>query len=444
MFIYTQPYTKVVSLLKNLKGESLKRVDFFLDIQNLSQGVYVPKDETHESNLEEVIWYEFFSLLTTLGRSIVECKSYGVDVHYYLYFDRGRNLFNEKIVPTWKQHRRKQLVDLIEKDSEGWFLLTLQNSAVKIVYELLGVFSQYSKHLHFVKLHYIDSDFIPGFFRVLRKMTGTYYRDDRHVVIVSSDSDYLHQIDSHCSILYTVTQLRKTDFGNINLIANVENTLQRLMKKFQLKDRTEAITLFKFYPLFHALSGDGSDSMSPVISGFSWKSWFKTLKDPLSEYLTNEVSKWSLYEDLLHESKALSAIRSSVEKCPSSKLCTELQSNGDVQRLLFRRLLVTDHELLSYVILSLSDELLLQLNVQEQDCFEFQFAKKVAQFLTLDEQELLAKVANTVYESLTKKSLPRSEVNRFLSWAKTKWQTLSKRSDVDQSRVLEERLRVFF
>lgn len=394
MIFYHQPYIKTLMSIKETK-RNVRRVNFLLDLQNMAIGSYVVDYSMLERDLKTYAWYNFLALLQQLVSTIREGEKSQLDVHFYLYFDVERNLFNEKLISTWKEPRRKVMFDILEKQPDSWCSLRLASRVAKSVYEMFYRFSKYSSKIHTIKLKYIDSDFIPGLFLLLDNKKDTLY------VVVSSDNDYLHLTnEENFVMLHTVRKMRTDKHLDNMIAAGVEQIDYYLKERFQINTVEEAGLFRRFFTIMHALAGDIGDGILPLRRGYGPKRILKGLSGLLRTY----NDRWSFYQDLLSNSEnILTALQTmyKVGKDEADKLLEELK----------KRLIITDHMILGALVLKGVDSL----KVTDP---RYEIGVQFGELLTYEQTNVLKMASQSIYNDLLVKRRLDSykEVQALTNW----------------------------
>lgn len=296
---------------------------FFIDLQNIAIGKYdTDSDFVLTTDLSLLVKEEvkyILEYLTTVYERVPNSK-------VYFFYDDDRNLFNEQLVPTWKDDRRKQLSRLpYDKKT----VQNLSSNVSKAVSDILLYLSKYSMFLNVVKLKYIDSDFIPGISIVSNKLDDTVY------LIVSSDFDFIHLTQNKNVFIYdwkNKNRFKSIGENNVYIPDSLQMLLKKISKRFELKDESDCLKVYNNYQLIHALVGDQSDSMPPLIKKVGVKTILKKVGDMLEDKIVDKV--------VLDRDFGLSLL----SKLTSSNI-EELYTQ------LLTRLLITDFTILSSVIL---------------------------------------------------------------------------------------------
>lgn len=321
MIYYVPAFHKVI---KNLPKASEYLI--FVDLQNLAIGKHDTDNETVlTEDLVSIVKNEvkyLLEYLETVYSTVSNCK-------VYFFYDENRNLFNEKLIPTWKQERKKTLSKLTY---DRQTIHNLSSNISKAVSDTLYYLSKYSTFLNVVKLKYIDSDFIPGMSIVTKSITNS----DTVFLIVTSDFDFIHLTQRKNVFLYD-TRNRKRFKGLQDNNLYIPDTLEFLLKKiggrFDIKDENQCLYIYNNYQLIHALVGDTSDSIPTLIKKVGIKTILKKTEDLLSQ--GNIVDRVILDGDF-----GIEFIKRLTDK-----------DVEDYYIQLLNRLLITDFTLLSTIIL---------------------------------------------------------------------------------------------
>lgn len=395
--IFTQPYKKIIRTIHELHP-NIERINFLIDLQNLSIGAFIPDESYLENNLEKVILENFNKFLYDLGDTISYSRLNNITTHFYCFTDTKRNLFNEALISTWKSHRKKSFLDIENKDEKKQFNLLLKQSisdlqirAIKTVYKMLYEVSKYTKFLHTFILEYIDSDFLASLIIMLRGK-----RNNELNIILSADKDFLHLFEKDKVFIYRVHKKTKLK-NNFPLIKSNEEYITVLSSHFNTNEENAEIIKI-FYPIYHAIIGDIGDGFKSLKKGIGNKTTIKLLKN----ILVNYNNKWEVYEELfINDSNFL--------KWFNEKFGNEYLND------FLKRLIITDHEILSYLMIKNS-------NLNNLKSFNIpDIIDKFVNILSLQQIDILKNNGNFIYDlSKQKNNLNENEFKRFYSWLKFK------------------------
>ena len=260
---------------------NIKTLKIFMDLQNISVGKYYPDNllnyfnSVNDKEMARLIQQEIILLVYN---KIQKFLSEGLsNIFVYLYTDENKNIANEYFIQSWKTDRTKVWETLKKSyrdqyDASSWFS-TIYDASVKSLSYLCNT----SKKCKIINLRFIDSDFVPNVFIELDKIAKVY--DSTLYLIVTNDHDYLHLTNYDRVVIYVPTEKE-------HKLLHKYNVYKRFEKKFQQKTLTtqDRQIIAKFYPVFHSLIGDPTDSIKPLVHRKGITYWLKQLKDILSDY----------------------------------------------------------------------------------------------------------------------------------------------------------------
>jgi len=283
--IIVNPITnKSINDIQNYLETSQLEIDtlkIFMDLQNISVGKYYPDNllnyfnSVNEKDMARIVQQEIILLVHNKIKSFLDIGIKNIFV--YLYTDENKNIVNEYFISSWKTDRGKVWESLHKHykdqyDASSWFS-TIYDASIKSLSYLCNT----SRKCKIISLRYIDSDFVPNVFIELDKQANIY--NHTLYLIVTNDHDYLHLTNYDHAIIYVPTEKE-------HKLLNKYNVYKRFEKKFPQKTLTvyDRQLIAKFYPIFHSLIGDPTDSIKPVIAKKGIIYWFKQLKDILVDY----------------------------------------------------------------------------------------------------------------------------------------------------------------
>lgn len=240
-----------------------------------------------------------------------------------IFTDEGRHIFNEKIIPNWKENRRKHLSYLVEKNTELYFTSQILENVNRIIFKLLSKLSEYTK-LRTISLKYMDSDFYPAFYRLLHEKDNFVY------LILTKDKDFFHLINKN-TFLYVDEFL---DFENLKL---------KLSQKYQVNNESLLNLFALFFPVFHVLIGDKSDNIKPLVEHKGIKYWLKIFAEKIRDDFKAKIPelfkhpKWKLYNIILTSDFLFKYLN--------------LKERENYKKEFFKRLIIFDFDLISLIIL---------------------------------------------------------------------------------------------
>lgn len=241
-----------------------------------------------------------------------------------IFTDEGRNLFNEKFLPFWKFNRRKHLSYLVEKKAEIFFTSQILEKINKIVFNLFERISEFTK-VKTICLKYMDSDFYPALYRMVKEDNSIVY------LVITRDKDFFHLVNKRTHLY-------------IDQVYDFEGMKKFLMEKHDLKKEIYSELLLFFYPLFHALIGDQSDNIKPLVKHRGLKHWIKVfLENSLHNIISSDIPeelnhpKWEAYNIILQENFLFTG--------------TDLKEREKLKEELFKRLIILDFDITSLIIL---------------------------------------------------------------------------------------------
>lgn len=302
----------------------------FVDLQNIAIGKYdTDSDRVLVDDLSTLVRNEvkyILEYLTTVYEKVPNSK-------VYFFYDEDRNLFNEQIIPTWKDDRKKQLSRLTYDRKT---IHSLSSNVSRAVSDTLLYLSKYSLFLNVVKLRYIDSDFIPGISIVTsRNKVG----DNTVFLIISSDFDFIHLTQDKNVFIYDSRnrgRFKSLKENNAYIPDTEQMLLKKIGKRYEIKDDEDCVKVYNNYQLIHALVGDQSDSMPPLIKKVGVKTILKKVGDIISEKVVDRIIL-----DKEFGTNFLSKLLPSI-------ISTSLD---DLYIQLLQRLLITDFTILASLIL---------------------------------------------------------------------------------------------
>lgn len=303
-----------------------KKVILAIDFQSYSRGKYAKEVDINAYPIKSIIWHNLIYFLKQIVNLSLQLeKEYFSELYSVIIFsDEGRNLFNEALIPEWKANRRKHLAYLAEKNSELFFTSQILENANKIVFKLLQEISKYTK-IETIFLKHMDSDFYPAFYRILQKNEDYFY------ILITKDKDFYHLVNSSTYIF-------------LDKIYGPKTLMESLSEKHNINSKKQVLYLYYFYPLIHALSGDRSDNIEPLIKHRGVKHWLKILAEefhidfPNLENLNFENHpKWELYNIILQNNFLFKSENPSMKEELTNKL--------------LKRLILLDFDLHSLIIL---------------------------------------------------------------------------------------------
>ncbi|MGB9674765.1 MAG: hypothetical protein ACPLX8_01380 [Nanopusillaceae archaeon] len=300
MFIYNIIPKELYSYIRNYINELETKIDkvyVYVDVQNHSaaftdEGIDLyTNGSTFKDLFNEILYH-----ITSITKNF---KEIGLASHVFLYTDRHRNLFNSNMLSDWKLSRKKELSefpnmsekDYLERDSNVYM-----NKFIKTGLKALSHLTNITYNASIVVLENMDSDFFPAL--IINK---TKSKDNILHILVSNDHDYIHLIDNPNIVRYSRSYKRY--YENYPLLETVYNRSLFLKKSLDIKDTDTAKFIANYYQIFHALSGDQTDDIKPLVPKMSYKTWAKKLKfnDPVYDVIDKIINNDIQIENVNNE-----------------------------------------------------------------------------------------------------------------------------------------------
>jgi len=325
------------------------------DLQNIFYGQYV-KDLFINSYMTDknAVFDIMNSMMVMMANESAFFRNNGIDTSYVVYSDTGRNFFNRALVPSWKEMRKKQLVENQEKNPFESTAQSYMHESFKKAIETVGMLLNKMPKTYFYNLSGIDSDFIP----IMHK----YIHSNRNslMVIVSTDKDYIFSVSqdqTNVRYMFIKKQLQHRT-----------NIFKEMFKDHKFSDVQRQLIAFN-YGIFHALIGDSSDGMFPVIPRKSITFWLKKLQTKLSDdvsYFRQCVIDDTPFDELL-ETEYKGEWDSSVSTNPT-KVWDLYKYHSIIVDFYLTTLLVLDQSLIKPEDLESSRKLKRQFYFEKQIC----------------------------------------------------------------------------
>jgi hypothetical protein len=325
------------------------------DIQNVFYGQYVKDLFINNYMADKNTVFDIMnSLMIMMANESAFFRNSGIDTSYVIYSDTGRNFFNRALVPSWKEMRKKQLVENQEKNPFESTAQSYMHESFKKAIDTIGILLNKLPKTYFYNLNGMDSDFIP----ILHK----YIHSDRNslMVIVSTDKDYIFSVSqdqTNVRYMFMKKQLQHRT-----------NIFKEIFKEHKFSDVQRQLIAWN-YGVFHALIGDSADGMYPVIPRKSITFWLKKLQTKLSDdvsYFRQCVIDDTPFDELL-ETEYKGEWDSSVSTNPA-KVWDLYKYHSIIVDFYLTTLLVLDHSLLKPEDLESSRKLKRQFYFEKQIC----------------------------------------------------------------------------
>jgi hypothetical protein len=269
MILYNPISDEIFSMIKHYTQDvnlDIKKVYVYIDIQNFNTAV---SDIGVENYVNSVGFDQVFNeILFMVNRILVEFWKVGFECHVFIYTDIKRNIFNTNLINSWKENRKKSFSELKENEILSHDAQKFMNSMLKHSLKALKHLVNYSRNMTICILENIDSDFVP---RIVKEFVID--RTDILHLILSSDHDYTHLINDPYTIRYS--NIYKRYYKNFPSLETIYNKNIFLKKKEDIKTDEDAIKVANYYQIFHALGGDSSDDVKPMIPRTGLKKWAK-------------------------------------------------------------------------------------------------------------------------------------------------------------------------
>lgn len=242
-------------------------INVYMDIQNISTVYSNVELYMQKPTLENA----FNDILSAVAKLIDFYISNNYRCHVWIYYDDKKNLFNHNLIPQWKENRVKSLTSLSEKDQLAYTSIIELKKMLKLALKSLAHIVNTSNRASIVCLEYIDSDFFPALIKQIYKDTKMFH------LLISTDHDYIHMINDDYTFRYN--RAHKKYYENMPLIETVYNRNLFIKYKLKLKTNEQAIKAVTYYQILHALGGDGTDSVTPIVPRYGFITWLKKLSD---------------------------------------------------------------------------------------------------------------------------------------------------------------------
>ena len=251
---YQIQYRIIFNILENLEK---KKINFFIDLLNISRGLYNRKTVLHEiahyldnGKVSDTFFNELRNFCNNL---YFRFKNY--DPFFIIFYDDGICEQNKAILKSYKFERGKNTYDYLQTDYER----EIHNIIVNYYYNLIFEYFSDKNRKNICKVFYLkqfESDFIPHYC-ILNDLYDSKQKDILNVIL-SVDKDFL----------------QTTRFTNTILCAN--KFLPSLNKiYFGCYDRNTAIQYLypkakvgalnaEYISLFLSIMGDSADRLSGI------------------------------------------------------------------------------------------------------------------------------------------------------------------------------------
>jgi len=284
MLVYPlrKDFSKLVNTYIENLGLNPKRIFVHVDIQNLSIGKYdakISEDYFVNDSFNSIMILKDLLMWISIKHNELYHETKLLPV-FVLYTDKGRNIFNQNFVSTWKEDRKKSYTKLKDTNPTYYQICTFASTVIDQIVSIMEKFINYSTSIRLYNIPNIDSDLIPMIY---------YYKypNDLHV-IVSSDHDYYHMLNESDNIIRYI-HLERLRQKYKYTIEHRYNSFLAIQNKYNIKDTNQSKHVAKYYQIYHGLIGDSTDNVKSLIKRKSIKYWIKRLYGTLDAYTIHDL-----------------------------------------------------------------------------------------------------------------------------------------------------------
>lgn len=282
---YQIQYRVIFNILEKLKK---KRINFFIDLLNISRGLYNRKTVLHE-----ITYYldnqrpsdTFINELRQFCNNLYfKFKSY--DPFFVIFYDDGICEQNKTIIKSYKFERSKNTYDYLQTDQER----EIHNIIVKYYYDTIFNHFNDEKRKDVCRVFYLkqyESDFIPHYC-ILNDLFDSSQKDILNVIL-SVDKDFLQTTRFTNTILCAnkfLPSTNKIHFGSYDR----STAIQYLYPKAKIGALNA-----EYVPLFLSITGDSADRL-PGIKGYGPAKTYRLLTENQIDWNFTNIDKATLPE----------------------------------------------------------------------------------------------------------------------------------------------------
>jgi len=261
-------YFQLKPIYKLLQEKSANKVTFFIDIQNISRGLYSTKTlEYFYYNSDDKLYFEeIIKYINWINKSF---KKY--DPYIVIFADEGDSKYHRELNSEYKLNRRDTFTsgsDLTTND-----LLNVLIRIKRITYRYLFDIQNQLENLSFIYLSSIETDFIPHY--IISNNYLETREPDNINILLSIDKDLLQttKFDNTYQLIIKYSNKTKKSFTHLY---DRYNAYKYLIKD-EDKNKKYEITA-EYIPLILAISGDSSDNIKGI-KGYGYKKAIKLIKE---------------------------------------------------------------------------------------------------------------------------------------------------------------------
>lgn len=311
---YQIKYQTIFDVLNKLKK---RRINFFIDLQNIARGLY-NKDVilmelgryATEGQISNIFIDELKQFINNL---FLRYKQY--DPYFVLFFDDGQCLQNKILMSNYKGGRKS---NYMVEDEELELFRKIKKYYFNEMYKIFNTKPDIAKAFY---LNKYESDFIPYY--CITK--GLYDSSDNDVlnVILSVDKDLL-QCCEFINTIQCATTFHGSQKGSKQIhfgIYDNMNSISYIYNKFK-----PGILTAKFIPLILAISGDKADDV-PGIKGIGPAKACKIIENNKLPFELNK-NDIKIYPEIIQENFELIQLnykvisfKEQIKRIPEREVC---------------------------------------------------------------------------------------------------------------------------
>jgi 5'-3' exonuclease len=261
-------YFKLKPIYELLKQGNYNKITFFVDLQNISRGLYstTTLDYVNSAGEYELYYSEIMSYINWLTKSFSKYDPYIV-----LFADEGDSKYHMQINPEYKSNRK----DFYSAQSD-LFSPDLINLLIKIkryTYRKLFESQQRFDNVSFIYLRTMETDFVPHY--IIKNNYLETAENDNLNIILSVDKDLLQttKFDNTTQLIIQYKPKNKSSFTKLY----DNNTAYRYLIKSDKDDEKYKISA-EYIPLILAIAGDSTDNITGI-KGYGYKKAIKLIKE---------------------------------------------------------------------------------------------------------------------------------------------------------------------
>jgi len=272
MYWFIRYYFKLKPLYELLEKQNKKYITFFVDIQNISRGLYSSKSLEYyyyskDSNLyfEEIIRY--------INWLYSKFKKY--EPYIVIFADSGKSKYHHMINEDYKAHRRDGSFFTGVSNTTEFTSADLLNILIhlkKVTYEKLFEYQAKTDYMSFIYLHLLETDFIPHY--IIRNNLIETNTDDNINILLSVDKDIL-QTTKFKNTYQLIIRYHMSNKKTETLLFDNSTAYKYLIKDLDKKGKYQIGA--EYIPLILAIAGDSSDNIQGI-KGYGYKKAIQLIK----------------------------------------------------------------------------------------------------------------------------------------------------------------------